>query len=258
MSKPLAGKSIMVTREATQALPLVHLLEKAGATCYQVPLLRIEAIYNKENRQQFSHINEQADWLFFTSQNAVRFFDQYVKKLNMPITQKIAAVGAKTAQLLEEYDYMIDFQPTIFRGEIMVKEFLHKYGKQQKIALIVGTRSRPEIPELLKDAKVSFKKLVIYRTIKNIDAKQLLQQTVSQVDAVFFTSPSTVETFQQLLTEEKFKKTKKQQLAVAIGQTTATALEKVKFHDIISPETYTIENMVQSYIDYIEKGDKSD
>ncbi len=253
MNQPLAGKSIMVTREATQALALVYLLEKEGATCYQVPLLRIEAIFNKENRQQFFHLNEQADWLFFTSPNAVRFFDQYVKELNLQLTQKIAAVGEKTTQLLEEYDYMIDFQPTIFRGEIMVKEFLHKYGEQQKIALIVGNKSRPEIPQLLKDAKVSFEKLVIYRTIKNIDAKQLLQQTVSQVDAVFFTSPSTVEIFQQLLTEEQFKKTRKQQLAVAIGQTTATALEKAMFHDIISPETYTIEHMVQSYIDYIEK-----
>ncbi len=253
MNQPLAGKSIMITREATQALPLVHLLEAEGANCYQVPLLRFEQIYNKKNREQFLQLNKKAEWLFFTSPNAVRFFDQYVNELNITITQKIAAVGAKTAQLLEEYHYSIDFQPTIFSGEEMVKEFIHTYGKLHRLALIVGTKSRPEIPQLLKEAEISFEKIVIYRTIKNEDVKQSLQQTVSNVDAVFFTSPSTVETFQQLLTVEQFEKAKMQQIAVAIGHTTAKALEKVNFVDIIYPESYTIENMVQSYIDYTKK-----
>ncbi|WP_058307223.1 uroporphyrinogen-III synthase [Gracilibacillus massiliensis] len=252
MNQPLAGQHLMVTREATQALPLVHLLEAEGAKCIRVPLLRFEAIINKKNRHQFLRLNEKSDWLFFTSANAVRFFDQYVKELGVAVTQKIAAVGEKTTWMLEKHGYTIDFQPTIYSGDIMVKEFLHTYGKQ-KIALIVGSKSRPEIPQLLKEAEISFEKIVIYRTIKNKEMQPLLQQTVSKVDAVFFTSPSTVQAFQQFLTSQQFERIKEEVVAVAIGQTTATALEKAMFNDIISPDNYTIEDMVQCYINYIKK-----
>ncbi len=154
--------------------------------------------------------------------------------------------------MLEKFDYTIDFQPTVYRGDIMVKEFLHRYGKQ-KIALIVGSKSRPEIPQLLKKAEISFEKIVIYRTIKNKENQPLLQQTVSKVDAVFFTSPSTVQAFQQFLTSQQFERIKEEVVAVAIGQTTATALEKAMFSDIISPDNFTIEDMVQCYINYMEK-----
>ncbi|GAE92651.1 hypothetical protein JCM21714_1661 [Gracilibacillus boraciitolerans JCM 21714] len=73
MTNLLLGKNILVTREATQALPLIHLLEDEGATCYHVPLLCFEAIFDEENRRQLLQLDQQADWLFFTSAKAVLF-----------------------------------------------------------------------------------------------------------------------------------------------------------------------------------------
>ncbi|GAE92650.1 hypothetical protein JCM21714_1660 [Gracilibacillus boraciitolerans JCM 21714] len=134
----------------------------------------------------------------------------------------------------------------------MVKEFLYTYGKQ-RIALIAGEKSRPEIPQLLNAADVSFEKIIIYRTIKNEAEKKSLQRTVTHVDAVFFTSPSTVEAFQQFLTIDQFERVRKELVAVAIGETTATSLEHAQFETIIYPGTYTIENMVITYINYLKK-----
>ncbi|SFM05990.1 uroporphyrinogen-III synthase [Gracilibacillus orientalis] len=253
MNQPLKGRKIMVTREAVQALPLIRLLEGYGASCERVPLLRFEAMYNDVNRRQLTNIVP-SEWLFFTSVNAVRFFHEYITSLGVQVNNKIAAVGEKTARSLNEYGYTVDFQPSTYSGKTMVEEFLHRNGTKQ-IALICGENARREIPELLEDAGVSFEKIVIYRTITNEHSKSLLNNMVSEVDAIFFTSPSTVDTFQQFLAPDLFEQAINNMVTVAIGETTANALHELSFRHILYPETFTIENMVEVYIDYIRKGD---
>jgi uroporphyrinogen-III synthase len=253
MSLPLKGKRVMVTREARQALPLIQLLEGYGASCERVPLLCFEAIDDDVNRSQLTNLSS-FDWLFFTSVNTVRFFHQYITTLGIQVKNKIAAVGEKTARSLAHYGYAVDFQPSTYSGKAMVEEFLNE-NSTKRIALICGENARREIPELLKEAGVSFEKIVIYRTIKNEQSKSLLNKAVSQVDAVFFTSPSTVDAFQQFLKPHLFEQAKNSLLTIAIGETTAEALRERSFCDILYPETFTVENMVEVYIDYIRKGD---
>ncbi|MGP4041688.1 uroporphyrinogen-III synthase [Gracilibacillus sp. D59] len=253
MSQPLKGRKVMVTREARQALPLIHLLKGYGAKCERVPLLRFEANFNDVNRDQLINIAS-FDWLFFTSVNTARFFHKYITALGIQVKNNIAAIGEKTASSLNEYGYPVDFQPSIYSGKTMVEEFLHRIGNK-RIAIICGENARREIPELLEEAGVSFEKIVIYRTIKNEQSKSLLNKSVSEVDAVFFTSPSTVDAFQQFLDPHLFEQAKNSLLTVAIGETTAEALRERSFCHILYPETFTLENMVEVYIDYIRKGD---
>ncbi|UOQ47275.1 uroporphyrinogen-III synthase [Gracilibacillus caseinilyticus] len=254
MTKPLTGKRIMVTREAKQALPLVYLLESYGASCERVPLLLFERCLSKGNQKIMQQIS-QFDWLFFTSVNTVRFFDQYVKEFDLKIDQKIAAVGEKTAQLLEELGYPVDFIPSIFDGSTMVHEF-HQLVSSPHIALLCGSNARREIPKQLQRQGLSFEKIVIYRTIKNKEVIPLLQEKATEMDAVFFTSPSTVKAFHEFLPASLLEQVKEKATAVAIGTTTSEALEKYAFRHIIYPETFTIENMVATYIEYIREGDK--
>ncbi|UOQ86178.1 uroporphyrinogen-III synthase [Gracilibacillus salinarum] len=254
MNKPLSGKRIMVTREAKQALPLVYLLESYGAHCERVPLLYFEKCLLEDVQKSLQEIS-QYDWLFFTSANTVHFFDQFVKKLGLKIDQKIAAVGEKTAQLLEEYGYRVDFVPSIFAGSTMVREF-REIVSSCHIALLCGSNARREIPEQLQQQGLSFEKIVIYRTMKNKEVIPLLQEKATEMNAVFFTSPSTVNTFHQFLAASLLEQVKKNVTAVAIGSTTSEALEKHGFQQIIYPETFTIENMVATYLDYIREGDK--
>ncbi len=253
MSLPLKGKKVMVTREARQALPLIHLLEGYGASCERVPLLRFETIYDDVNRSQLTNIAS-FDWLFFTSVNTVRFFHQYLTTLGIQVKNNIAAVGEKTAMSLNEYGYAVDFQPSKYNGKAMVEEFLHR-NSNKRIAIICGENARREIPELLEEAGVSFEKIVIYRTIKNEQSKSLLNQKVLDVDAIFFTSPSTVEAFHQFLAPDLYEQTTNNMVTVAIGDTTANALCERSFSHILYPETFTVENMVEVYSDYIRKGD---
>ncbi len=95
------------------------------------------------------------------------FFEAYRKQLGLTFSQKIAAVGVKTSHALMEYGYTVHFQPSIYSGAVMVPEFINKFGKEQKIALIGGESARDEIPDLLQKNHVSFQQVAIYRTMKN-------------------------------------------------------------------------------------------
>ncbi|MDX8046582.1 uroporphyrinogen-III synthase [Gracilibacillus sp. S3-1-1] len=254
MNRSLQGKTVMVTREHKQALPLIHLLEENDAQTQLVPLIKFEQVTDDQTEQQLRNLAEY-DWLFFTSTNTVHFFHQMMTKLSVKVMNKIAAVGEKTKNVLMNYGYQVDFSPTIYNGESMVKQFVRKYGKQ-RIGLICGQNARKEIPELLQELGISFEKIIIYRTIKNEGAKSILNQNVLDVDAVFFTSPSTVTAFDEFLNKGYNKQIKQSVVTVAIGNTTANELRERNFQHIIYPETFTIENMVEAYENYIRKGDK--
>ncbi|WP_165445045.1 uroporphyrinogen-III synthase [Gracilibacillus phocaeensis] len=243
-----------MTREESQAAPLITLLQRNGADCVSVPLLQFEPLF-QQLEQRCEEQLPPFDWLFFTSANTVRFFHEWVQSETYSVTNKIGSVGKKTTNELLRLGYDIDFEPSVYSGETMAKEFLQRY-QQQSVALVCGESAREDIPKILTAADIYFKKIVIYRTIKKKVSKQRLIQSVSGVDAVFFTSPSTVEAFKQSLPDWMFRKLATQLTAVAIGHTTANVLEEQQFSKIIYPETYTIEDMVYVYIQYLRKGDR--
>ncbi len=253
MSKALKGKKLLITREEKQAQPLVELVQHAGAEPFLAPLLQFQPIYSKNNEQALKKIQEQVDWLFFTSANTVYFFEAYRKQLGLTFSQKIAAVGVKTSHALMEYGYTVHFQPSIYSGAVMVPEFINKFGKEQKIALIGGESARDEIPDLLQKNHVSFQQVAIYRTMKNDAGRKKLRYALKQeMDACLFTSPSTVKTFIEFADAYYLEKTKKETLAVAIGLTTATELKKQGFQHVIYPQKYTIEAMVEQLVAYLQ------
>lgn len=57
----------------------------------------------------FDHIPE-CDWLFFSSQNAVRFFFQNLEKKHLELPEvQFAALGPSTARVLETFTKRVDF-----------------------------------------------------------------------------------------------------------------------------------------------------
>ncbi|MFC4403954.1 uroporphyrinogen-III synthase [Gracilibacillus xinjiangensis] len=259
MIKPLQGQRVLITREEHQAQPLAELIESAGGTACIAPMLQFEPIVLQDVNDTHTRLQRKTDWLFFTSSNTVTFFEDYRKQLGISLHQKIASVGEKTSVALEKRGYKVDFQPTEYSGMTMVREFIAKYGTKQRVTIICGENAREEIPQLLSENGVSFDKLVVYRTIENVDAKETLQQYLENgIGACLFTSPSTVKAFVKFAEAEMITKIKKNTVCVAIGKTTAEELVTQQFRYVIYPEKYTIEAMVDTLIDYIKDGEKND
>src|SRR5690606_73686 len=102
---------------------------------------------------------------------------------------------------------------------------------------------------------IDFKKIVLYRTIKNDAIEQKLIQVVKneKLDAVLFTSPSTVEAFCDMIPDAILSHIKQQYLVAAIGTTTANTLHELKFQHVIFPEKFTIEAMVHELATHFSK-----
>lgn len=155
-----------------------------------------------------------ADWIFFSSQNAVRFFFQQIENEGITIpTVQWAALGAATAQALKEYVGAVDF---IGSGEpistAIAFQMIATVAAAGSTVVFPGARhSRQSVQHLLAD-DVQGIPLEVY------DNRPVPDPTPRPESVLVFTSPLNAEAY---LTHHLLQP---DQQVVAIGETTAAAL----------------------------------
>jgi hydroxymethylbilane synthase len=167
------------------------------------------------------------DWVFFASQNAVRFFFEYATAAQIEHwkTQKAvkwASIGAATAKKLLEHVGHIHFYGD---GEpISTSRAFKRVASGQRVVFPGAVQSRESIQSLLKDS-IDAHTLRIYNNEATADLP------LRHEDILVFTSPLNVWAY------FKINSPKRAQEIVAIGAATAQALEKSGVMGItISPE----------------------
>lgn len=245
--KDLRNKKVLITREKSQAKSLTSLIERFNGKPIVIPLIAIDCIKNYEidlNKRNY-------EWIFFTSVNGVHcFMKQYSK--NLTYDYRIAAVGHKTARIIEQYGYQVDFIPSTYNAETMVKEFLQQYPNSDHFLIVRGNISRNVLLDAFRDQHLLFEPIVVYETKPNVSAKQLLIDTFinNRPDYLTFTSPSTVNTFVSLLEGTSFLEEARNIPTVCIGTTTENAAKSYQFLTLITPKTFTIEAMVNELLKF--------
>src|SRR5690625_847390 len=132
----LQNKTILVTREALAADRFANDIIKYGGNPVITPLLQINCI--PYDQQPSSILHRKYDWVFFTSKNGVDcFMKQSVYKETLD-NCRIAAVGPKTAQAVQHYDYQVDFIPSTYNAEVMAAEFLSTYAEAGPVLFVRG------------------------------------------------------------------------------------------------------------------------
>ena len=91
----LIGKTIVVTRDASQARPFVKLLKEKQADVFLFSTIQLTNPDNVKSIRDTANKVSTYDWLIFTSAIAVRFFLKYVNLENLKDIN-IACVGKKT------------------------------------------------------------------------------------------------------------------------------------------------------------------
>lgn len=183
-------------------------------------------------------IRPQYDWLIFTSKNAVDiFFDQY----NTTQFSKIAAIGIKTSNYLEQLGLKVDFVPTQFNQECFIEEMGDRFN-QCTVCLPVSRKARPKLYNALKkDSTVD--RIDIYEPVPNDEninkAKALILN--QQIDWITFLSPSSVTAFGNEIFTNRVS-------VIAIGHVTSKALKDNEIHHYVSEQ-----ETKQSIIDTIIK-----
>ncbi len=164
-----------------------------------------------------------ADWIFFSSQNAVRFFFQQVNEqgISVPIVQW-AALGAATARELQDYVGAVDF---IGSGEpistAIAFQMMATAASTEITVFFPGARhSQHSVQRLLADV-VQGIHLEVY------DNCPVADPVLRSEGVLVFTSPLNAEAYlgcHQL---------QLQQCVVAIGETTAAALRGLGVESVV-------------------------
>lgn len=217
--RPLAGRSVVVTRAAEQAGPFVTSLRNLGAAVVEVPVIRIAAP-DDGGASLLSSVRDLAsyDWVVLTSPNAAERFLRAVDESAIGHADlKIACVGPGTASVVRDGGRSVALVADRAVGEGLVESFPLGSGR---VLLPCAAVARSVVPDGLRARGWTVDEVVAYRT-EPIPADPVRRSAVGEADAIAFTSSSTVRAFVSSLGTDALPP-----IVVSIGpETTATLIE---------------------------------
>jgi uroporphyrinogen III methyltransferase / synthase len=208
--KPLFGKRILVTRARSQASELVDQIDELGGEAVEFPVIRTQAPSGQAAQQALhqamKRLNEY-DWVMFTSVNGVEHFFQTLRELKLDIRSmykaRIAAVGPKTAEALEQYGLQPERLPAKFQGDALPDALEGELKKGQRVLLPTADIARETLPAKLEELGLLVTKADVYETVLDTnggtDILELLEQ--NKIHIITFTSSSTVTNLLKALRE---------------------------------------------------------
>lgn len=191
----LLGKRIVVTRAEQQAGTLVEELIARGAQVIAMPTIAIEFVEDWAQADDALGRLDRFDWLVFTSANGVRAVWTRLDMLGLalPRSLRVAAVGAPTAQALAVHGVTDAVLPMSFRGDQLAAAIPGLAGK--RVLLPQGDIARESTVASLEDAGALVEQVTVYRTLPAPIDPAHRAVFDRGVDAITFTSPSTVRNF---------------------------------------------------------------
>ncbi|HBZ71644.1 MAG TPA: uroporphyrinogen-III C-methyltransferase [Deltaproteobacteria bacterium] len=226
---PLAGLRVLVTRSETQAGGLVTELRRAGAEPLIVPMIQLAPLSaTPELAAAIAGLSDY-DVLLFTSANAVRCFVAAASagKGLGALRARVVCVGPATARTAQELGLAVHLVPTRrFDAEGLLEALRLSFPLAgQRILLPRAAAARDLLPEGLRRAGATVDVVAVYRTeAAKVDTAALCAGLVrGEIDALTFTSPSTVRHFMACL-DEAARKAVRRCVVAALGPVTAAAL----------------------------------
>ncbi|WP_338750451.1 uroporphyrinogen-III synthase [Bacillus sp. FJAT-52991] len=253
-SQPLGNKHILVTRPKGQAAPFIDKIKAAGGIAYAVPLIAFRPVHATGEAGVVKQLCTY-DWIILTSKNGVDFFFQRLKELGVDRTQipaRFAAIGTKTAAVLQEYGVKADYIPEKFSADQLAKEIELGLFQAQKVLIPKGNLARTTIAEALRKKGVQTDEWIVYETFFPVEEKSRLVDLLqkNQMDVITFTSPSAVRHFMDAVKEADISLSA---VIACIGPVTEAAVKKFALPVSICPEEYTIEALITEMAQYFRK-----
>ncbi len=252
---PLHNKTIGITRQPKQAKWLVQAIVQKGGKALLLPTVTTCATENTDNRDRAMAAIRTYHWLVFSSENAVKYFlAQLPEDIPHRALPKLAAVGRKTAQALQNAGFYVDLVPPEFSAKGLLNVFSVLGIKRERFLLPTSNLARDELPQGLRALGAQVDVVEFYRTVPNpqFDKKQfwqLLRQR--ELDALTFFSPSAFDFLIRLAGEEVIEVFKDLQLPLAaIGPTTANAINRYGLQVAVQPSVYDGKHLLEALLAY--------
>lgn len=215
------------------------LLEKAKASGIEITeqeFISVEPIVSQEKQEEISEsLENDRAVLIFTSSNAVNAIKHHFHKI---IERKFYCIGGKTKNALLNFVAEEIIVATADYGKELAQKIIVDDVKEA--VFFCGNKRRDELPEILKQAGIKVKEVVVYETVETPE------KFTEDFDAVLFFSPSAVQSFfsaNQLNSET---------VCFAIGETTAESIAQYSKNKILVSASPAQEKIVDAVLQHFE------
>lgn len=266
-ARPLAGKTILVTRPEEGASRMGGMLADFGACVRVAPMIRIAEPQDWAPADAAVRALDAYQWMIFTSANGPKFLAKRLGTLGIspeavPTETTILAVGPATAASVEKHlgrapdmvavKYMAEGVVELFQGEEMSGE---------RVLLARAKEGRDAIPKALLKLGAVVDDVAVYRTTPL--GREALREVwgeleAGKIDMLTFTSSSAFDGFMRAAGEENARRWIQRARVASIGPaTTATAREWGVAPDVEAAES-TIPGMARAIVAYYAKPERGE
>ncbi len=243
----LAGKRIVLTRPRAQAQVMAEALRRHEATPFLFPTIEIVPTDDMTNLDRAIDALAEFQWLVFTSVTGVTVFADRCEERTGSLTTlrgaRIAAIGPATAGELTRRGATPEFVPEEFVAERIPEGMGDVRG--QSVLLPRAARARKDLTKELEHRGALVFDLPIYDTRAPAVDAGALAEIEHGVDAVTFTSSSTVEHFAEL-TGTRCTPLLERSTVACIGPITADTAERLGIRVDVVPREYTTMGLLEA------------
>jgi uroporphyrinogen III methyltransferase/synthase len=253
-SRPLFGKTIVVTRTRQQASELSQQLSDLGARVIEAPTIELHEPDEFSGVDESLRSIESFDWVVFTSANGVAFTARRLLEIGLDARAfsgvKVAAIGDATARAIrEKLCLKVDLCPQSFVAEALA-DALAAAGaiRGGRFLLLRADIARTILRERLEQGGAAeVRDVAIYETrpAAALPAELLEALETKEIHWITFTSSSTASNFVRLLGcsyREQLANVK----VASIGPITSATLRELGLEPTIQADVYNISGLIES------------
>ena len=235
--KPLAGKRIVITRPKERSQKLAEHLRDAGAEVLEFPTIELKPVWKKSEKADAGTADkeklyelvrnlESYHWLVLTSPAGAQYLFELLNQMQKDFRSlshlRFAVIGEGTASVCREHGIYPDYIPERFYAADLGKGLAKQVKQNERVCILRARHGSPELTQAFEAAGISYMDVTLYDTITPEESplaeriRELLKE--GAIDAVTFTSGSTVQGFLDILQPDK--ETLNGFTAVCIGEKT--------------------------------------
>lgn len=259
---PLFGLRVLVTRARSQASQFADLIEELGGEPCEFPVIDVKKSDKPNQLEAIKYALENAgqyDWLVFTSVNGVQYFIEWLREHRKDIRAfyraKIAAVGPKTSEALNDLGLIVEHQASRYDAEGLLESLSQLVSSGEKILLPRGDLARSILPEQLRKLGIHADEISVYETVVAEAQEPIVFDWLKEkhIHVITFTSSSTVKNLIDVLKQGGIEdpiSLLKQYPLVSIGPITSDTIRSYGLEVELEAEEATIESLTATLVQY--------
>ena len=244
---PLFGRRVLVTRTRSQASTLSGRLAEMGAFPIEVPTIEVRLQPDSRELTNALASAAQFDWIAFTSANAIQAVMDGLARSGRDTRAlhgvKVAAIGPASAAALAGFGIRADLVADTATSAGLASAMIESGITGSRVLLPRSDIAGSDLPDRLRSSGASVEEVVSYRTVVPESSGDLVRNALRDgVDAVTFTSPSTVKNLMKLLDNDA---TTLADVCIAcIGPVTAATASRFGLNVDIVAQDHTVDGLV--------------